>query len=125
MCFLLIIIIIVVVVVVVVFIIITTTTTTTTIILLIILFFVVSVSGRLYMFGRNSHTIEEGMGSLHKVREPRCMNPEPSPPVRHVVCGAWHAAAVPGMPGRLDGLGQNGQSTLPIIFISTSVKSQF
>ena len=73
-------------------------TTTATTILHIAL--VVSVSGRLYMWGRNSHTIEGGVSSLHKVREPLCMNPEPSQPVRHVVCGAWHAAALPGLPGR-------------------------
>ncbi|XP_070212798.1 uncharacterized protein [Littorina saxatilis] len=59
---------------------------------------VITVSGRLYMWGKNSHTIQEGMGSLHKVVEPHCMNPEPSCAVRHVVCGAWHAVALTGLP---------------------------
>ncbi|KAL8565228.1 hypothetical protein ACOMHN_001126 [Nucella lapillus] len=55
---------------------------------------VITASGRLYLWGRNSHTIEEG-----KVTDPVCVNPHPSsPPLRHLTCGAWHVAALTGMP---------------------------
>ncbi|XP_076465916.1 uncharacterized protein LOC143297438 isoform X2 [Babylonia areolata] len=59
---------------------------------------VLTVWGRLYMWGRNSHTIEKGKGTLHRVWDPVCVNPPPSPPLRHLACGAWHVAALSGLP---------------------------
>ncbi|XP_076444104.1 uncharacterized protein LOC143282372 isoform X2 [Babylonia areolata] len=59
---------------------------------------VVTVSGRLYMWGRNSHLIEEWMEPRHAVWEPQCLNPEPLPALRHVACGVRHAVALGGLP---------------------------
>ncbi|KAL8561244.1 hypothetical protein ACOMHN_047101 [Nucella lapillus] len=80
---------------------------------------VVTASGRLYMWGRNSHLIEEWMEPRHPVREPQCLNPEPFPPLRHVSCGVRHAVAMGGLPAFLADTKHPPPPSLPSISTPT------
>ncbi|XP_060064104.1 uncharacterized protein LOC132544517 isoform X2 [Ylistrum balloti] len=57
----------------------------------------VTDNGRLYMWGKNSHTICPAKVSSHRVWEPHCVNLR-SHSVQFVTCGAWHAVSITGSP---------------------------
>ncbi|XP_046574453.1 uncharacterized protein LOC124282489 [Haliotis rubra] len=57
--------------------------------------------GRLYMWGKNSHTIVAGESSSYKVTNPVCLNQPLATPLESVYCGAWHAAALTGINTRV------------------------
>ncbi|XP_067664696.1 uncharacterized protein [Haliotis asinina] len=57
----------------------------------------VTGDGRLYMWGKNSHTIVAGESSSYKVTYPVCLNQPQTTPLESVYCGAWHAAALTGI----------------------------
>ncbi|XP_046350491.2 uncharacterized protein LOC124131328 isoform X1 [Haliotis rufescens] len=57
--------------------------------------------GRLYMWGKNSHTIVAGETSSYKVTYPLCLNQPLATPLESVYCGAWHAAVLTGINTRV------------------------
>ncbi|XP_033749791.1 uncharacterized protein LOC117334342 isoform X2 [Pecten maximus] len=57
----------------------------------------VTENGRLYMWGKNSHTICPEEASGQRVWEPHCVNSR-SHSVQFVTCGSWHAVSITGSP---------------------------
>ncbi|OWF41330.1 uncharacterized protein LOC110462625 isoform X2 [Mizuhopecten yessoensis] len=57
----------------------------------------VTENGRLYMWGKNSHTIHPDEASGHRVWEPHCVNSR-GQPVQYITCGSWHAVSITGSP---------------------------
>jgi hypothetical protein len=57
-----------------------------------------SENGNLFLWGKNSHVIRPDKPSNSKFWLPFHIN-RGLIPLRAVVCGAWHAAAITGCPG--------------------------
>ncbi|XP_069138593.1 uncharacterized protein [Argopecten irradians] len=57
----------------------------------------VTENGRLYMWGKNSHTICPEKETGYRVWEPKCVNSR-GQSVQSVTCGSWHAVSITGSP---------------------------
>ncbi|KAK6179123.1 hypothetical protein SNE40_011551 [Patella caerulea] len=58
----------------------------------------ISNNGQLFMWGKNSDTVDPSKKSSYKQLTPSCMNTDIVEHVSDIKCGGWHAVALTGMP---------------------------
>ncbi|XP_050403705.1 uncharacterized protein LOC126819621 isoform X2 [Patella vulgata] len=58
----------------------------------------ISSSGQLFMWGKNSDTVDPSQKPSYKQLTPSCMNTDIVEHVSDIKCGGWHAVALTGMP---------------------------
>ncbi len=62
---------------------------------------VLAGAGTLYMWGQNNQVIDGESKANMKYYTPQLIHASRNHRVKHVQCGAWHCAAVTGIPGKI------------------------
>ncbi|XP_074650175.1 uncharacterized protein LOC141905254 [Tubulanus polymorphus] len=73
---------------------------------------VLTVSGDLYLWGKNSHVISPVMTSSDRIYQPHRVDLAGGLPVKSISCGSWHVAAITGKPCWLSSVRDSGETTV-------------